>query len=628
MALSAEQKAFLEHPPTQSARLLAGPGTGKSFTSVAYLEKVAEQSPHIRVGYITFTRAATAEFAKKMDDSGLSALGGQPPKTMHGYSLGILIRHRSSRIPYPLRIPDDWELSQIIRPDISRRLRAKGYEQATPTIVTRLEAELAASFQSLSGDPLPIAEEQPDLTSAYVGVWHDHRQRYGYTLLSELPYQAGGVLEDLDESDLGIDLLIVDEYQDLNRADQKVLKELHRRGVAILAIGDDDQSIYSWRNAAPEGIRKFTTEFNTPNDYPLTVSQRCGGRALEVANQLIEQDPDRPRKDRLQPAHRAPNTEFRYLRFRTNVQEAFGVARLVQARLKSGIEPSDIAVLVRSSLQSWTRELEPAFSSIGVPLAPPADVRSLLADRGIRAALSLGQLIRNRHDALAWRGLIEVTRGLGDAVVNYIDGSEGTGNFAQKLIALRAQGFNGLRATRPLQNLVDNVLEVVSSAPDPNSAPRDTGWAVWLADRAGMENFDPIALTQFLAVGDFVGNTSALSGLINEFQSLLKELTSTGIDGVQLMTMGMSKGLTVNTAIVMGAEAGNIPSPRGDEAEELRLLYVALTRATNMTVITYANRRTGPTARIGRSHVGAQRERSTFMSNLRGVEIEDGEAFL
>ena len=61
-----------------------------------------------------------------------------------------------------------------------------------------------------------------------------------------------------------VDLLIVDEYQDLNQAEQRVLKELHKRGVAILAIGDDDQSIYSWRNAAPEGIRNFTTTFADP----------------------------------------------------------------------------------------------------------------------------------------------------------------------------------------------------------------------------------------------------------------------------------------------------------------------------------------------------------------------------
>ena len=627
MALSPEQLAFLDHSPFRSGRLLAGPGTGKSFTSVAYLEQVANKNPTTRVGYITFTRAATAEFAKKMDDSGLSALGGQPPKTMHGYSLGILLRNHSSRIPYPLRIPDDWEVTELIRPDISRILKAKGYSEATPTMVSKLEAELAASFQSLSGDILPISMEQPDLVNAYKGVWRDHRNRYGYTLLSELPYQAAGVLEDIDESDLGVDLLIVDEYQDLNRADQKVLQELHRRGVAVLAIGDDDQSIYSWRNAAPDGIRDFLTTFDTSCDYPLTISHRCGPPALDIANQIIEQDPARPRKGRLQPSGSAPSTMFRYLRYASNVEEAAGVARIAQSRLAAGVDAGDIAVLVRSSLQSWTRGIQPVFDSIGVPLAPPPDTRSILADRGVRTALALAQLIVNINDCLAWRALIRVTPGLGDAVVEYVNDSQVDGNFAERLLALNESGFSGLSRRATLTEVVNNVLTELSEAPPPDLGIGGLGWAAWLAERVGAQLFDPEALTQFLAVGDLIGQDQRLSSFVGEFQTSLNDLASGSVDGVRIMTMGMSKGLTFNTAIVMGAEAGNIPSPRGEEAEELRLLYVALTRATDLTVVTYANRRTGPTARVGQSQVAAQRERSPFMSGLQGVGIEDGTSF-
>jgi len=203
-------------------------------------------------------------------------------------------------------------------------LRAKGFDKVTPRLVEELEKELAANFESLGGKSLPIAKDMPELVNAYKGIWRHHRTQYGYTLLSELPYQAAGVLEDLDETDLGIDLLIVDEFQDLNNADQKVLQELARRGIAIIGIGDDDQSIYSWRNAAPEGIRNFQTTFGTEFDYPLSVSQRCGGLALEIANNLIEQDPNRPKKSRLSPSERAPETAFHYLRFKSNSGEAKG----------------------------------------------------------------------------------------------------------------------------------------------------------------------------------------------------------------------------------------------------------------------------------------------------------------
>src|SRR5690349_13320329 len=130
MDFSGEQQAFLNHPPSVSARVLAGPGTGKSFTSVAYLEKAVAEHPGIRVGYVTFTRAATAEFAQKLVAAEFEALGERKPQTVHGYALGILMKLRTERLPYPLRIPDKWEVKRLIRPDLVAILRARGYGEA------------------------------------------------------------------------------------------------------------------------------------------------------------------------------------------------------------------------------------------------------------------------------------------------------------------------------------------------------------------------------------------------------------------------------------------------------------------------------------------------------------------
>lgn len=512
--LSPEQAAFLEHPPNHCARILAGPGTGKSFTSVAYLEKVTTENPNLRVGYVTFTRAATAEFARKMNDSGLSALGGQPPKTMHGLALGILLVHQSSRIPYPLRIPDSWETTQLIHMDISRLLRVKGFADATPRVVVDLERELAANFESLGGTTLPIASEQPELVSAYRGVWREHRMSYGYTLLSELPYQAGGVLEDIDESDLGLDLVIVDEYQDLNNADQQVLQALAGRGITIIAIGDDDQSIYSWRNAAPDGIRQFNTTFSTEYDYPLSVSQRCGGQALAVANSVIEQDSDRPWKTRLTASDRAPNTAFHYLRFKSNVSEAKGVAQIVAARVAGGVDPSDIAVLVRSSLPVWVKELEPRLQALGISMAPPTDLKATLADRGIRTALAMGQLAQNLRDSLSWRALIAVTPGIGNTAIDYVYQSDTQGSFATRLFTLHAQGFEGYRGRNKFTALMDATLQGVSAASTSGVPQGEGGWAGWLVDLVGRDLFVEDALTLYLAVGDQIGIQEGLARFV------------------------------------------------------------------------------------------------------------------
>lgn len=627
MELSDEQQAFLGHPPTESARLLAGPGTGKSFTSVAYLERVVNDNPKLRVGYITFTRAATAEFAKKLADSEYEALRGREPKTMHGYSLGVLLKHHSSRIPYPLRIPDTFEAEKLIRPDISRRLRGKGFADVTPTDVKKLEGELAATFESLSGAPLPMAAEDAELVNAFVGVWQDHRTVYGYTLLSELPMQAGGVLEDLDEADPGVDLLIVDEYQDLNAADQRVLKVLAERGVAVIAIGDDDQSIYSWREAAPDGIRRFGETFSTTYDYPLSISQRCGGYALDVANSLIEQDPKRPKKKRVTPAGRAPNTDLHYLRFNTDVQEAKGIAKIVASRIAAGVAPSDIAILVRSSLPAWSRALGPALVAAGVEIAPGVDVKAALSDPGVRTSLAVGQLSQNLHDSLAWRALMMVTPGIGEKTVDYVFASETTGGFAERLLELHAAGYPALKTSGPLSGLVNTIRPLVEAASVAELQGEDETWATWLSRTVGEDRFDAVALNLFHAVGEQYGIGESLTRFTNEFDPSLRDLTTQAGEGVRIMTMAASKGLTVNTALIVGAEAGNIPSPRGIVSEELRLLYVALTRATHLTVVTYTNRRVGQTARIGAAQVGGQREQSPFMTAIRGLRPEAGAAF-
>jgi superfamily I DNA/RNA helicase len=126
-------------------------------------------------------------------------------------------------------------------------------------------------------------------------AWNEHRQIYGYTLLAELPFALRQALQDHADLDgVDYDLLIVDEYQDLNACDLEVLHLIAERGCSIIAAADDDQSIYSFRYAAPEGIRRFPDDYPDCSRYPLTITQRCGRRIIEWASYVIAGDPGRP----------------------------------------------------------------------------------------------------------------------------------------------------------------------------------------------------------------------------------------------------------------------------------------------------------------------------------------------
>jgi DNA helicase-2/ATP-dependent DNA helicase PcrA len=128
-------------------------------------------------------------------------------------------------------------------------------------------------------------------------------------------------------------------------------------------------------------------------------------------------------------------------------------------------------------------------------------------------------------------------------------------------------------------------------------------------------------------VDDAVEADVALPRFLGQIQPLAKDHASAQASGVRFLTMGMSKGLTVEASIIIGAEEGIIPDPRGNEGEERRLLYVGLTRAKRFSYVTWATRRTGPTARAGSPRVQARRLVSRL---LRGgpVETQNGQTYI
>src|SRR5271157_6460143 len=115
-----EQTAILGHDYHRHARVLAGPGTGKSATVVALVDQLLAGKPAPRIKLITFTRAATAELAKKVSDH--PAAAAERPSTMHSFSISVLLRNPGTGdFPQPLRIADTWEDKKIVQPTLARR---------------------------------------------------------------------------------------------------------------------------------------------------------------------------------------------------------------------------------------------------------------------------------------------------------------------------------------------------------------------------------------------------------------------------------------------------------------------------------------------------------------------------
>ena len=619
-----EQAAILRHAAGRHGRILAGPGTGKSATVLAWL---AENHP-IRARLLTFTRAATGELVQKLAERQDIVL--DQPSTIHAFCISVLLQNGGvGEFPRPFRMADDWETDNIVEPTLARRLKIGRRD------TDKLFTELAANWESLN--PVENPAVSPAVRARFMGGWQEHRTIMGYALLSELPYALRSALHDHPDLE-GIDyaVLVVDEYQDLNACDLDVLRRLAARGCAIVAAGDDDQSIYSFRKAHPQGIRSFLDDYPGAADYPLTITRRCAKSIVQWANHVIQGDHDRP-EDRLElrAAENAKEGKVGLLAFPSNVSEAQGIARLTQHLIvDKHIPAQEILILVRSDHKGlFTRPIKVALRKRGIPFSDPSEIKEILANDGNRRALSLLRLCVHREDSLAWASLLHLTAGLGDTFFDYIyERARATHvTFGAALVAAHNEDYPDLSRTlaRRASDLMTDTLQWTAAAELPPAMP-DQGWGNWIAVFFS-ENSNARTSDEFREllkkIDERMEHVDDLGRYLGQITPIAKDIALEKSDKVRIMTLTGSKGLTVKAAVIAGLETGLVPMDDCDPAEERRLLFVGMTRAEEVLYGTWARRRRGPTARMGRAQVDDRRQLSSL---IRGgaVDSEDGLTYL
>ena len=321
--------------------LLAGPGTGKTFVLVRRVQYLIDEL-HLqptRVVALTFTRAAAGEMRQRLDER----LGGARPRvsTLHSYALRELLTHGTGAIHRPVRVVDDWEERYVVQQEIAQLLGS-----TVPKVRNTLRI-LADDWDRLAVDGDGWEHGFPD--PQFLSVWRRHRTIYRYTLRSELVYQ----LLQLYRSDpdltpaYPVDVFLVDEYQDLNLCDLTAIQLLASRTRAeVYAAGDDDQSIYSFRHAHPQGIRDFTNTYSGAKVLKLQECHRCGPAIVSISNWLINQELGRLSKRLVSITDWDASVQL--VSSRTELEECNAIARQIAKAIASGIEPSHILVLLRS----------------------------------------------------------------------------------------------------------------------------------------------------------------------------------------------------------------------------------------------------------------------------------------
>jgi DNA helicase-2/ATP-dependent DNA helicase PcrA len=628
-AWTSEQEVILNHT-SGHGRIQAGPGTGKSTTVIALAGRLADGRDEGAIRLATFTRAATGELATK-------ALEGDVPvevTTVHSFALRILVHNPQwSRLPLPLRIPDEWENDNLIHEDLRVRL-ARRWHGLRRTTIERLEREMAAQWESMDDTRL-IADIDPDLRDAYLAAWRKQRTVFGYSLFAEMPWYALELIEDHEEADLlHVECLIVDEYQDLNRCEVRLLRALADRGVDVVSVGDEDQSIYGWRMAAPEGIRHFTADFPGSIDYTLSVSQRCARRILDAAQCVIAIAPGRDAgRPRLSPADHNSDGILAYLRFPSAQAERRSVVRLLRHHHDSDEVPyARMAILMRNDYQGrWSRPLKEELDNAGVPYTDVEAALEPLHTDDARELLAVARLALNPSDDLAWWTLLKVRRGVADASLRAIADFawDNDRRFGEQLLRLSDDDVPGLttQSAGKAISRINEVRRVVEQVE--RGIPEGANWVEWLREVAAALEI-PIA-DDLDVLMTRAAEGSAASDSIREVLAQLEPIArdiALESPGVHVMSVSRSKGLTFDVVAAIGVEEELYPSPLSDDPEEdRRLLYVAITRARYSCYLTMANTRNDGTAFSGRGDSIRSRSRCQFLS-VAGIHPTNGFDYL
>ena len=603
------------------ARLLAGPGTGKTKTLTRRVLSLILQhnADPESILLLTFTRLAAAQLKDEIKKV-LEPLGKTIPQvsTLHSFALRQIL-HNSSRIdtlPRPIRIADDWEERYIIQEDLKKVLSLKEIGD-----VQNLINQLSTDWETLRIDEIGWEQQFPN--PAFLGAWRSHKEQYGETLRAELVYQLKKQLNQSRDFQLDKEYkhILIDEYQDLNACDLAIVNELAKRGAELFVAGDDDQSIYGFRFATPEGIRNFEQIYQNPKKLALEICFRCDKSILHSAEFVASLDPKRlPKPTR--PKDQAEDGEVLIIGFKDQNHEAEIIAKKIKSLIAKDIKPDQITILLRSDRNgSLSKPIIEALKKQSVDVSLTTD-SELESNNEYRIVLSIIRLLVDQNDCLAWRTLLQVnkTNGLGDECIKNI------WNYAQS---------KGIRFSVALQKIAESPTELQKFGQKIAKFVSEINTAI-VELKAIQNPIEAITATvdKFMSEGEikeqvkkyFIGILESQEKA--DLESLIKIVSTsseyieqeTKENAVNILTMHQAKGLSFDVCFIVGAEDEYIPwRNTGDkEGDERRLLYVSMTRARHKLFISYCNKRIGQQRHSG-SNSGT--EKRTLTRFLRDSKI-------
>ena len=618
--------------------VLAGAGSGKTRVltyRIAYLVQALQASPYSILA-VTFTNKAASEMRRRIEDFLGFSVRGMWIGTFHGLSHRLLRDHHGlAGLPSGFEILDSDDQYRVIR----RALREMNLDeehwpprQVQWFINSQKEEGRRSAALHGTGDA-----HQQTLIRVYTH-YEETCKRLGLVDFAELLLSALELLEQKqslrENYQQRFQHVLVDEFQDSNTIQYRWLKCLALAHGQIMAVGDDDQSIYGWRGARIENMAQLQKDFAGTEVVRLEQNYRSTGNILKAANAVIDLNPDRMGKNLWTEGD--DGEPIRVYGALDELDEGRFVIDRIEAWQHLGRRRDSIGILYRSNAQS--RVFEELLLARGIPYRVYGGLR-FFERAEIKDALAYLRLVTNRDSDPAFERVVNVPpRGIGARTVEIVRQQARTDNTSLWTAAKALTASEGLpaRARGALAVFVDLIDQLALDSAD-HDLPEKIDLAIsrsGLIDHYRKERGEKAItrvenLEELVSAGRNFESEADDDSAVDELADFLAHAALEAGEGqaaewedcVQLMSLHSAKGLEFPLVFLCGMEEGLFPHQRsidepGGLEEERRLCYVGMTRAMEQLYLTCAEVR----RLYGRENTTSP---SRFLSEVPESLVED-----
>lgn len=585
-------------------RVRAGPGTGKTYALMHRIARLLEEGVGSRkILVCTFTRVAAEDLKRELKALDAPDASKVRATTIHSLCFSTLSRSdvlaATGRTARPLL---DYE-SRFLLEDLGPRF---GKLRERQHLLKAYEAAWARRQADLPGYP----DEARD--RAFQAALLDWLRFHEAMLIGELVPEALRYLEHnpLAPARSAFSHVVVDEYQDLNVAEQAVVDAISQ-AAKLTIVGDENQSIYAFKHAHPEGLEEFASRHEGTKDKGLETCRRCPHQVLAMANSLIGHNAVRADHELL-PHAEAKEARVRVVQWQTVEEEAAGLAGVIRESItRGGVDAGKILVLAPNRV--FANPIRDALQEAGVPAESLFREKELDGSRGengnprAEEALTLLTLAADPDDLVAlrcWCGLSAATSFGCAAWQRMRERCDATGLPVIEALADIREGRLSWPQSWRLRNRLQEFEETLGALQEQSGST--------LVDAifpSGDPDLDALRATAQEVLRDLsvVQDEAVCAGqLARQMRTRIgqPELPA-DVDYVRVMSLHKSKGLTVDMVVVAGFVAGVLPRIGGDGhgaswrhalEEQRRLFYVAITRTKEVLILSSVVRLRGEDA--------------------------------